>query len=139
MRCVSSEGGQVDHHEDLALVLGIREANVAQLLDVLAVVVIKASGVLSLRHAVLVFICRHFAAQAIGLWFSGSLKWIMFYNLNPRYKFKDGFWFWMHSYLYINRCICFIHRCSCFIHGSINFICDLTNTQGWIYNCKMLT
>ena len=65
LRGVASEGGQVDHQEHLALVLGRGEANVAQLLDVLAVVVIEAPGVLTLRHTVLVFICRHFAAQAI--------------------------------------------------------------------------
>ena len=61
-------------HQDLALVLGLGEGHVGQLLDVLAVVVVEGPVVLALGRAVLVFIGRHLAAQAIRLWFSCSLK-----------------------------------------------------------------
>ena len=81
LRGVASEGGQVDHHEDLALVLGLGEGHVGQLLDVLAVVVIEAPGVLTLRQAVLVFIGWHLAAQTIRLWFSDSLKYFNCVNI----------------------------------------------------------
>ena len=64
LRGVTSEGGKVDHQQHLAGVLGGREGDVGQPLDVLAGEVVEAPGVSALWVTVLVLVLGDLVAAA---------------------------------------------------------------------------